>query len=198
MARAKDRVSLTGPSTNRQLHLYQNWPRFDFIDPAYDMTQANFRVGADPFLSGTFGVIDPRFNGQPRWTQHKARPTPAIIQRNDHQLGRFIAEMAGGTRLGFGRLATPSLKTDWSKTVELLLSVTYARACSDEETFGGTRPPRGANAVVCFGSDAKMIPESLLWPAIGKGPPLRIIPEEPEREPNGLSVVHIEIGSDRV
>ena len=99
MARAKDRVSLTGPSTKRQLHLYQNWPRFDFIDPAYDMTRVNFRVGADPFLSGTFGVIDPRFNGQPRWTQHKARPTPAIIQRNDHRLGRFIAEMVDGKRL---------------------------------------------------------------------------------------------------
>lgn len=66
MARAKQRVSLTGPSSYKQLDLYQHWYRFDFLDPAYDMRRVNFRVGPGPFSSGTFGAIDPRFDGQPR------------------------------------------------------------------------------------------------------------------------------------
>ena len=67
MARAKDRVTLTGPSSVKQLDLYQNWYRFDFVDRSYAMTRVNFRFGRDTYQSGTFGVIDPRFRGQPRW-----------------------------------------------------------------------------------------------------------------------------------
>ena len=144
MARAKQRVSLTGPSSWKQLDLYQNWYRFDFLDSAYPMSRVNFRVGPRPRWSGTFGAIDPRFDAQPRWTQHPADPTPSIISSHAPRLGRFIAEMADGTQPRFGRLATPSLNTDWSKTVELLLTVTYKRAFGDQATLGPARPPRGA------------------------------------------------------
>lgn len=65
MARAKQRVSLTGPSSCQQLDLYQNWYRFDFIDRAYPMSRVNFLNGSGPFWSGTFGAIDPRFHRQP-------------------------------------------------------------------------------------------------------------------------------------
>ena len=140
MARAKDRVTLTGPSSVKQLDLYQNWYRFDFVDRSYAMTRVNFRFGRDTYQSGTFGVIDPRFRGQPRWTQHAARPTPNIINAHDPQLGRFIAEMANGRQRGFGRLATPALKTDWSRAIELLLTVTYVRAFGDNAILGPARP----------------------------------------------------------
>ena len=152
MARAKQRVSLSGPSSRMQLDLYQNWHRFDFKDPAYGMKRVDFTIGPRPAWSGTFGTIDPRFDGQPRWTQHLARPTPRNIHKNDPRLGHFIAEMADGTQPGFGRLATPSLKTDWSKVVERLLSVTYTRAFGDKAILGPARPPRGTNAVACFGA----------------------------------------------
>jgi hypothetical protein len=194
MARAKQRVSLTGRSSRKQLDLYQNWYRFDFIDPAYPMSRVNFLNGSGPFWSGTFGVIDSRFDRRPCWTQHRARPTPSIIHGNDPRLGRFIAEMADGTRRGFGRLATPSLNTDWSKTVELLLTVTYARAFGDQ-AMGPTRPPRGANAVVCFGTKAMPISRSAAKLFDSLLPPLRLIPETAEREPNGLSVVHLELAT---
>jgi hypothetical protein len=195
MARAKQRVSLTGPSSRKQLDLYQNWYHFDFLDPAYPMSRVNFRVGTRPFWSGTFGAIDPRFDAQPRWTQHRARPTPGIITNHDPRLGCFIAEMADGTRPGFGRLATPSLDTDWSKTVELLLRVTCTRAFADKAILGPARPPRGANAVVCFEKRAMAVSKSAFKQLDGLLPPLGLIPEHVEREPNGLSVLHLELAT---
>ena len=157
------------------------------------MSRVNFHVGPGPFLSGTFGAIDPRFDAQPRWTQHPARPTPRIITNRDPQLGCFIAEMADGTRPGFGRLATPWLDTDWSKTVELLLRVTYARAFGEKTILRPARPPRGANAVVCFGNKAMAVSKSAFTQLDGLLPPLGLVPEHVEREPNGLSVVHLEL-----
>jgi hypothetical protein len=195
MARAKQRVSLTGPSSCKQLDLYQNWYRFDFLDPAYSMSRVNFHVGPGPLWSGTFGIIDPRFDSQPRWTQHLAHPTPGIIATHDPRLGRFLAEMADGTQPGFGRLATPSLNTDWSKTVELLLRVTYARAFADKTILGPARPPRGASAVVCFGNRAMPVSKSAFQQLDGVLPPLGLIPGDVEREPNGLSVVHLELAT---
>jgi len=197
MARAKQRVSMTGPSSCKQLDLYQNWYRFDFVDPAYPMSRVDFRKSPGSRWSGTFGVIDPRFDAQPRWTQHPARPTPSIIWNHDPRLGRFIAEMADGTQRGFGRLATPSLNTDWSKTVELLLTVTYKRAFGDKAILGPARPPRGASAIVCFGNTAVPISQSSFKLFDGMLPPLRSIPEDAEREPVGLSVVHLELATDQ-
>jgi hypothetical protein len=199
MARAKQRLSLTGPSSCRQLDLYQNWHRFDFVDSAYGMTGVDFQVGPGSVWSGTFGAIDPRFDGQPRWTQHLPSPTPQIIYRTSPQLGRFMAEMADGTQPGFGRLATPSLKTDWSKTVELLLTVTYARAFGDKAVLGPARPPRGTSAVVCLGSTALAVEREAYQGLLpGTAPPFgAAMFGEAEREPNGLSLVHFEFQTDR-
>ncbi len=197
MARAKDRVSLTGDSSRKQLDLYQNWYRFDFVDRAYGMTQVNFRVGAQPGNSGTFGVIDPRFYGEPHWTQLAARPTPQIFSSQTPQLGRFIAEMADGTQPGFGRLATPSLKTDWSKTIELLLTETYARAFANKARVGPPRPPRGATAIACFGSNSTQVPKGAFFLSGGRLPPYGDVMESRSgREGRGLSAVHFEVSSD--
>jgi hypothetical protein len=195
IARAKDRVSLTGKSSRNQLDLYQHWYRFDFVERAYNMTQINFRVGAEPGNSGTFGVIDPRFYGEPRWTQLAASPTPRDFSRQTPQLGRFIAEMTDGTQPGFGRLATPSLKTDWSITVELLLAETYARAFANK-AHGPPRPPRGTKAIVCFGSTATEIPKSARLLSAGGPPYGLLISGRSDRDGRGISAVHLEVSTD--
>lgn len=101
--------------------------------------------------------------------------------------------LTGGTQAGFGRVATPSLNTDWSKTVELLLRVTYARAFGDKTILGPTRPRRGTNAIVCFGNKATPISKSELKQTVGFLPPLGGIVDASEREGNGLSVFHFEL-----
>jgi len=141
------------------------------------MTDVDFHQGGDAELSGTFGVIDPRFYGEPHWTQHPARPSPKIISRNDPGLGKFIAEMVDGTQAGYGRVATPSLNTDWSKVVEKLLHITYNRALTNRSTLGSARPPRGVHAFVCYGQNAIPFTNAMAAQPLGCAPPFReIIP----------------------
>jgi hypothetical protein len=193
MARAKDRVSLAGDSSRKQLDLYQNWYRFDFVESTYGMKQVDFLVGADP---GTFGVIDSRFYGEPRWSQLPARPTPQLFSSKTPQLGRFIAEMTVGTRPGFGRLATPSLETGWSKAVELLLTETYARAFTNKARRGPPRPPRGTTAIICFGNSSTQLAHGASFLLGGRLPPYGDLMESRSgREGRGLSTVHLEVSS---
>lgn len=172
MARAAERVSLKGDSSKVQLDLYKNWYRFDFEESVYGLSQIDFTMDGAESDSGTIGVIDRHFKTQPIWTQHAATPTPLVIL-NAPRLGTFVAEMVGGARPGFGRLATPVLQTDWSKTVEQLLRITYARAFHDKATLGPTGAPRGVHAVACF--NFKEAPNLLqvLWGGWAKGPPSR-------------------------
>ena len=62
------------------------------------MTQVDFANGGENIGLGTFGVIDRHFK-TPIWTQHAAKPTPAIVMYQP-RLGEFIAEMVDGTRPG--------------------------------------------------------------------------------------------------
>jgi hypothetical protein len=192
MARAAARVSLSGPSSRTQLDLYQNWYKFDFREAAYGLKQVDFTKGIEAPGSGTIGVIDRHLKGQPVWTQHAASPTPAIILDEPH-LGEFIAEMADGTRPGFGRLATPTLQTDWSRTVERLLEETYGRAFRHTPTLGRSGVPRGVHAVACLGFTPKTDPISATWGKSIQGPPFDFRTEKDDREPRGISVVHIGI-----
>lgn len=197
IASRKDGVSLTGKSSQKQLDLYQHWHRFDFVDSAYGMKQVNFHIGAQVGDSGTFGIIDPRFYGEPHWTQLAAWPTPRNFTSQTPRLGRFIAEMADGTQQSFGRLATPSLKTDWSKTIELLLSETYARAFANKAKVGPPRPPRGVNAIICFGSTSRPVLKGAFFLSGGGRPPYDGLTESRSgREGRGLSTVHLEVSVD--
>jgi hypothetical protein len=193
MARAAKRVSLTGPSSNVQRDLYQNWYRFDFQDPAYEMSAVNFRAGQGVAHTGTFGVIDHHLRCPPVWTQHKASPIPTKVQK-EPQLGEFIAEMAGGWRWGFGRLASPSLRTDWSKAVEKLLTVTYQRAFGHRPTLGSARPRRGVTAIAYFDSATMSDLRSEIWDGAGGDPPFDdgVIRHE-EGMKRGLSLFHVMI-----
>jgi hypothetical protein len=196
MARAAERVSLSGPSSRVQLDLYQNWHKFDFKEAAYGMSQVDFTKGGGGPDSGTIGVIDRRWKGQPVWTQHAARPTPVIISNQPH-LGEFIAEMADGSRPGFGRLATPTLQTDWSKAVEQLLEVTYQRAFHHKPTLGPTRVRRGVHAVACLSFKTMANSVGGIWGGSIKGPPYEFETREDGGQPSGISVVHIDIGPIR-
>jgi hypothetical protein len=194
MARAHKRVSLSGPSSRLQLDLYQHWPRFDFEETAYKLNHIDFRAGGAGPHSGTFGVIDRHLTNQPIWTQHGASPTPAIIL-NQSRLGEFIAEMVAGTRVGFGRLATPSLRTDWSEVVERLLTVTYAPAFHHKMTFGPAGAPRGVTAVACLNYVAMANMTRKTWGGSGGLPPFDdVIVREDDRQPVGINTLHITIG----
>jgi hypothetical protein len=113
---------------------------------------------------------------------------------NQSRLGEFIAEMVDGTRVGFGRLATPSLQTDWSEVVERLLTITYARAFHHKMTFGPVGAPRGVTAVAClnYSAMANMIRET--WGGSGGLPPFDdVIVREDDRQPIGINTLHITI-----
>jgi hypothetical protein len=188
MARAAGRVSLSGMSTITQLDLYQNWHVFDFEDGAYGMSGVNFVAGGGAAYSGTFGVIDRHFKNVPIWTQHAARPTPLVTARHV-MLGTFIAEMARGARAGYGRPATPSLKTDWSETIERLLSVTYSRAFHHKATLGSVSAPRGVTACACLSfANAAILVKPVLAGWDGEPPDVSF--REDDGRPSGISVLH--------
>jgi hypothetical protein len=193
MARAAERVSLSAPSSRVQLDLYQNWHKFRFQESAYGISQVDFTKGGGGRDSGTIGVIDRHLKSQPVWTQHAARPTPATILNQPH-LGKFIAEMVDGSRPGFGRLATPTLQTDWSKTVERLLEVTYQRAFHHKPILGPTRAPRGVHAIACLSFTMMANPMAGIWGGSIKGPPYEFQIREDGGQPSGISIVHIDIG----
>jgi hypothetical protein len=193
MARAAGRVSLSGASSRVQLDLYQKWHKFDFEESIYGLSQVDFTNGGGAIDSGTIGVIDRHFITPPVWTQHAANPTPAIIS-GEPQLGEFIAEMVDGTRSGFGRLATPALQTDWSKTVERLLDVTYNRVFHHKPTLGPTGVPRGVRAVASLNFTQMANLTSGNPGGSIKGPPDDFEIREDDRVPRGISVVHVGIG----
>jgi hypothetical protein len=196
MARAAKRVSLSGSSSRVQLDLYQYWHKFDFKDAAYGLNQVDFTIGPKELDSGTIGVIDRHLKTQPVWTQHAVRPTPEIIS-DEPYLGTFIAEMVDGTRPGFGRLATPALQTDWSKTVERLLQVTYQRAFLHAPPLGGASQPRGVRATACVNFAMRANLMKMMSGGSGKGPPFDFETKEDDDRPGGISVVHIGIGPVR-
>ena len=197
MARAAGRVSLSGKSSRTQLDLYQNWYPFDFEEAAYGMSRIDFNLGGGVADSGTFGVIDRHwkdpFSSPPVWTQHAAIPTPFIISNQAH-LGEFIAEMVDGTRASFGRLSTLSLQSDWSKAVELLRTITYARAFHHKQTIESASARRGVSAVACLSFRTMADITREIWGGSSEQPPfddVGII--EDDGEPSGISVVHITV-----
>jgi hypothetical protein len=200
MARAAGRVSVAGKSSVVQLDLYQNGYSFDFEDLALGMTRVNFNTGVAAADSGTFGVIDRHLIDPtldpPVWTQHAATPTPHVINLGHTQLGEFMAELVDGTRSGFGRLATPSIQTDWNKAVERLLTVTYASTFHHKATLGSASAPRGVSAVACLGFKTMSSLTKTIWGRTG-GPPFgEVLAPAFDEPPSGISIVHIKLDDE--
>jgi hypothetical protein len=194
MAAKARRVSLTGPSSTRQLGLYQAWPQFSFVDSVY---------GADRYLlatkagaqSGTFGVIDRHFRktraAPPIWTQHPAVPTPSDVT-NEPMLGTSIAEMVGGgTR---GRRAWPGGRDDWSKVIDLLLRVTYGKAFRHRPTLGPTSYPRGITAIACLLATVNSAAAPNRRSGGAWRPPFDGFDFVDSPDPGGISMIHARIG----
>jgi hypothetical protein len=192
MAGKAMRVHLTGPSSMRQLDLYQFWPTFSFVDRVYgpDVYNLTSKTTED---AGTFGVIDRHFKNAPRtpplWTQHRAKPTPQVIT-NEPLLGTFIANMTAANASGYGRIALPGGKDDWSKVVDLLLQVTYARAFRRTSTLGAAAPQRGNTAMAYLRTGPSA--GSLRGRADGSWwPPFEGFEVIEDDAPGGISVLHL-------
>lgn len=149
MASQAKRVTLTGSSSKKQLHLYQNWPSFRFRESVYGTDSYSLKRIANED-AGTFGVIDRHFKKSlgksPEWTQHNPRPTPHRITTQP-SFGGFLAGMIAGGSKSLGRVAYPGGTDDWSRVVDLLLRVTYNKAFTHSSTLGSLASPRGTTAM---------------------------------------------------
>jgi hypothetical protein len=196
MAAKAWRVMLTGVSSKRQLSLYQSWPQFSFVDGVY---------GPDKYIlttkgaqSGTIGVIDRHFRKAPAfppiWTQHEVTPTPSIVT-SEPMLGTFIAHMAVPSK--YGRIARPGGQDDWSKVVDLLLTVTYSKVFRHKPTLGTSTPKRGVTGLAYFltsgltsgmGGSAARSSAGRQW-----RPPFDGFEEIDDPSPGGISLLHVKI-----
>jgi hypothetical protein len=185
MACRKTEVKLTGPSSINQLRLYQNWPRFEFLDPEYGNASFLLTKGrsGEP---GSFGVID-RHMIPPVWTQHPPTPSPAKVT-TEPELGAFLAGMAS-SRVGFGRRTSQKPKDEWSKLVDLLLKVTYAKSFRHRTTLDDLRPPRGHSAFIVVKNRTHDVSKA----SSGGAPPIDVAYEFGDDPDSAISLFHIEI-----
>lgn len=101
--------------------------------------------------------------------------------------------MVNGGR-GFGRLSTPLLQTDWSKTVERLLTVTYARAFHHKPSLGPFSAPRGIHVAACLTFATAVDLTDIAGGQLSGRPPFgdaEIIMDD--GGPSGISVFHVKL-----
>jgi hypothetical protein len=191
MAGRQERVYLTGTSSHKQLNLYQNWPSFTFADESlYGDGSFDLAKSANG-MAGSFGIIDRHLTSSkhPIWTQHSPNPTPSIITTQP-KLGSFLTGMFAG-QPGFGRYAPQKPKDDWSRLLDLLLKVTYARTFAHKLTLGDQRPPRGLSAFIIQNGQSRNI---FAVQSTGEIPPIDLRRDIPDRPTDTMpSLVHIEI-----
>lgn len=191
MASSAKRVKLMGPSSVRQLFLYQNWPTFEFSDGAYGTRRFNLRATCIE-ESGTFGIIDRHLKNSlstpPVWTQHPASPTPTSVSI-EPTLGRFLADMVGRTGLNCGRRAFEGGVDDWSQVVDLLMKVTYDKVFRHVPTLGNSIARRGITALMV----SKMPPIGVIGFIDGGGsrPPIDGVDFFEADGPRAISVLRI-------
>lgn len=193
MAAKAQRVVLTGLSSKRQLSLYQSWPQFSFVDAIYG-TDKYILATATGAQSGTFGVIDRHFKRAPAappiWTQHMATPTPRIVT-SEPMLGTFIAHMAVPST--YGRSARPGGQDDWSKVVDLLLRVTYAKVFRHKPTLGESNPTRGVTGLAYFLTSGIAVSRASSSAGRQWRPPFDGFEDIEDPSPGGISLLHVKI-----
>jgi hypothetical protein len=196
MACRIDRVSFSGSSSKKQLALYQNWPLFDFEDPRIRLKRVDFRRGSDAFDSVSIGVIDRHIlpsGSPPLLRQHAVLPTPRLAW-NGLTLGRYLTRLVEGPHTGAGRVASRSLATPWSRTVQRLLEVTYNDVFHHRATLGEAAVPRGTSALTIAG------PGLTYW--LGENASVELRPPPPDTPgrvlrdgPIGISLIQVRISS---
>lgn len=195
MANCATQVKLTGPSSQKQLYLLQSWPSFEFRDPEYG-TDSYSLLSVGSGDAGSFGVIDRHLRKHrglpPIWTQHASNPTPYKVT-TEPSLGAFIVGMIGGTVARFGRVATPGGADDWSKVVDLLLSVTYRKTFKHTPTLGSYSPSRGVTSTAFLMATSGNNATQKRKTASQWRPPLDGFEVIEDENPNGISILRIEI-----
>lgn len=185
-------LTLTSSGDLRQLDLLSRWPAFTL--------PANFAPGPRDFgtcrHAGTildcarYGLIAAQ--PSPVWFQQT--PATSMPVAGD-QLGTFLAHMMEAGQSGYGREATGTAD-DWSRTVNELMTVTYANLFSHAAGFSGSRQ-RGHSGLAFALSDWP-IP---YWPDIffsAGPPPSGGRPEGPEDDGPGDGISVLRIGISRV
>jgi hypothetical protein len=192
MAGQRGTVIISRPQDKLQLALFQNWPRFDFQEPIYKLTNVDFHSGGSANDGGQYGVIDRHCFSPPIWSQMLPSTVPGKTL-GAPILADFIVGLIQGR---VGRDATPALATDWSRTVEELMTVTYARPFHHRQSFGPLAFPRG-NMTQAFFMQRNLVQVSVTTDGslpTDAEPQLEFMDAEPPYR--ALSTIWIELGGD--
>jgi hypothetical protein len=187
MAGQRGWVQISRHQDKLQLELFQKWPRFDFAEPIYNLAGVDFHSGGSAAECGRYGVIDRHLITPPIWSQMRPSqvPGPTLAQPT---LADFLVGLVSNR---VGRDATPLLGSAWSKTVEMLMTVTYGRFFHQRQSLGLVAFPRG-NTTQAFLLQGSLIQTSVSTDgllAIDAEPELVFIDEElPNR---ALSVIRV-------
>jgi hypothetical protein len=146
MAAQRGTVVISRPQDKVQLSLFQSWPRFDFQEAIYKLTNVDFHSGGSAHDCGQYGVIDRHFISPPLWSQMLPATVPGKTFAAP-TLAEFLVDLVRGR---VGRDATPALATDWSRTVEALMTVTYGRPFHHRQSLGPLAFPRGNTTQAFF------------------------------------------------
>ncbi|TXR49457.1 hypothetical protein [Phyllobacterium endophyticum] len=192
MAAQRGTVIISRPQDKLQLELFQNWPRFNFLEPIYKLTNVDFHSGGFANDCGQYGVIDRHCVSPPVWSQMLPSTVPGKTLAAP-VLAKFIVDLVQGR---VGRDATPALENDWSRTVEALMTVTYGRPFHHRQSLGQLAFPRG-NTTQAFFLQGNLIQMSVTTdgslPADAE-PRLELIDVEPPNR--ALSTIWIELSND--
>lgn len=169
MANAAGTVKLTGPSTAKQVTLYQGWPAFRFVESKYGGAKYQLATSTPRKDYGTIGVIDRHFRGTSItppaiWTQHSCQPLPTKT-KGASKLGSYLSQIAGGNDPATGPDASPSTLSAWSKVVHKLLVHAFHSDFLHRKSFGSTRMLKGAVALCLSAPDNLLFPQSSIWMA---------------------------------
>lgn len=187
MAAQRGTVQISRQQDKLQLELFQKWPRFDFEEPIYNLVGVDFHSGGSAAQCGRYGVIDRHLISPPIWSQMPPSTVPGKTLAAP-MLADFIVGLVSNR---VGREATPSLASDWSKTVEALMRVTYGRFFHQRQSLGPLAFPRG-NTTQAFLLQGNVIQTSVSTDGqlpIDAEPELVFIDEEPPNR--ALSVIRI-------
>lgn len=149
MAAGRGWVKICGYQNKLQLDLFQNWPPFDFEEKAYNLQQIDFNKSGGAAGSGLYGIIDRHWLSAPRvpsWKQLDPSAVPGATV-SAPTLGEFIVSMLGNKA---GRDATlKHSPSDWARTVETLMKVTFNNRFHERRSLGVSAFPRG-NTTMAF------------------------------------------------
>lgn len=205
MAQSSGGTTIATPNDVTQLDLFMNWPEFE-LQAGYQKGLRNFSNCPHPGVvtdCGWYGLIT-NSSGLAVWRQQRPQK---IMPPDGTKLGTFIANMLKMNQTDFGREATGN-KDDWSRTVEELMNLTYAKFFNYASGFGKGNPQkRGYTALVCdyapllssWMDKYSFLENSSRVYRFGAGrilPPEDGEPEDGEPEDGGISILRIGVARD--